>query len=146
MAKSLDDAYQAYVEKYIKNLRQGRRNGMTQETVDEIRYRMLTRSEFQENIEILRDEIRAEGRKASSATKLGQKIANDQTRLRSEKQVKALRGAFKELKERGLWEGDIPTSMQIRYSENQKFFDILKAAAESQDKEYDIYASEVFGS
>lgn len=144
--KTLEDAYHDYRLKYLQNVREGQKNGMKPSTAIELTQRMLTPKEFRENIEIMRDEIRAEGKRASSATKLGQKLANEQTRLRSEKQVTALRGAFKGLKEQGEWEGKVPTRKELRYSENQDFFNMLKGKAEDLGIDYSIYAAEVFGS
>lgn len=121
----MDDAYRAYIRKYTENVRKGVEVGQRTSTTVELMGRSLTRKEFEENIEILRDYYRSEGKRASSATKLGQKLANEQTRQISAKQAKIVRERLREL-HKGDKGYKVPTQNQLLYGDYNELYEEVK--------------------
>lgn len=142
-----DEAYEAYVRKYNKNIDIGMRNGMKPIKVLAMQESMLTKDQFEDNIRIMKAEIRAEGRRASSATKLGEKLANQQTTVKSEAQVRELREAYKRARDEGVYTGKVPTTAQLRYGEHQAFFDAIRKHTKDLGIDFGDYVTEtIFGS
>lgn len=151
MKNTDNKAYEAYKAQYQDKLRLIKKYGGSLEDQIILQHNMRTKAEFESEMRAIKLELKKKGKRPSSETKLGVKLANQETKLHSDKQANAILRAYDEAKrvakEKGIeFNVPRPTKRSLLYGTTKdKFYDPIKDFLDVAEDEA-ITMNSIFGS